>query len=45
MYCAMALGNLGAKASDEAKAQLETMKNDREKMVADAVKEALKKLQ
>ncbi len=45
MYCATALGNLGAKASDEAKAQLETMKNDREKMVADAVKEALKKLQ
>ena len=45
MYCAMALGNLGAKASDEAKAQLETMKNDREKMVADTVKEALKKLQ
>ena len=45
MYCAMAIGNIGVDASDGAKKQLEALKNDKEEMVRDAVKEALGKLQ
>jgi len=45
MYCAMAIGNMGVDASDGAKTQLEALKNDKEDMVKEAVKEALGKLQ
>jgi len=45
MNCAMAIGNIGVDASDGAKKQLEALKNDKEEMVRDAVKEALGKLQ
>jgi len=43
-YCAVALGNLGAKASGEAKAALESAAGDKESTVAEAVKGALENL-
>jgi len=43
-YCALALGNLGAKASAEAKAALADAAGDKESTVAEAVKTALENL-